>query len=192
MARRRRPQREPDEQGRDLGPQADPESVARTIVLTKLTGQARSRAELEKALADRGVPSDVAAAVLDRFQSAGLVDDTAFASAWVQSRGPGRGLSRRALRHELRGKGVNDDDIAEALEELNPETEAATARRLVERKLQSVAALPADVRFRRLLGVLARRGYPAGLSVHVIREALAEHDRQSGADYEADRLLDPL
>lgn len=192
MARRRRSQREPDVAGRDLCPQADPESVARTIVLAKLTAQARSRAELEKALAERGVPDEVAAAVLDRFQAVGLVDDSAFATAWVQSRGPGRGRSRRALRHELRGKGVDDEHIADALEQLDPETEISTARRLVERKLQSLAALPADVRFRRLLGLLARRGYPAALSVQVIRQVLAEHDRQSGADYEADRLLDPL
>lgn len=188
MPRRHRPLREPDEDGRDLGPRADPEAVARTIVLTKLTGQARSRAELEKALTDRGVPGEVGARVLDRFQDVGLVDDFAFASAWVESRTAGRGLSRRALRHELRGKGVDEESITEALDQINAETEAATARRLVERKLSALRSQPADVRFRRLLGMLSRKGYPAGLSVRVIREALAESGSDSPLDYEAEPL----
>lgn len=192
MASRRRQQREPEEDGRDLGAAADPESVARTIVLTKLTAQARSRSELEKALSDRGVPDGIAAAVLDRFQSVGLVDDPAFAAAWVQSRATGRGLARRALRHELRGKGLADECISEALEQLDPETEAATARRLVERRLSSMHALPADVRFRRLLGMLARKGYPGGLATRAIREVLDEEASQQPLDYEGDRLLDPL
>ncbi len=193
MARRRRPQHEPDPTERDLGPVADPEAVARTIVLTKLTAQARSRHELEEALAVKDVPADVVTSVLDRFEALGLVDDTAFAQAWVESRVNSRGLSRRALRHELRRKGVNNDVIAESLESLDSDQELAAARQLVERKLRSTRQLPADVRFRRLVGLLARKGYPAGLSVRVVRQSLAD---DSGVDAyrqqaEAD-MLDPL
>lgn len=181
MARRgRRPPSEPDADDRDLGPPADPEGVARTIVLTKLTGQARSRHELATALDDKGVPPEVAAVVLDRFQAVGLVDDAAFADTWVQSRLATRGLSRRALHHELRRKGVDDEVIAESLEQIDSDTELEAARRLVQRKLASTRSLPADVRFRRLTGLLARKGYPAGVTFRVVREVVATDESQSG------------
>jgi regulatory protein len=72
------------------------------------------------------------------------------------------------------------DDIQAAIAKLMPETEMATARALVERKLASTASLPAQVRLRRLVGVLARKGYPAGLAYQVVREAL-DQDRQNRA-----------
>lgn len=173
MGARRRRQIEPDAGDRHLGPPADPESAARTIVLTKLTAQARSRHELAEALAAKDVPVEVADAVLDRFQQVGLIDDAAFADAWVRSRLASRGLSRTALRHELRRKGVADDVIGESLDQLDPDTELDAACRLIERKLRSTRQLPTDVRFRRLVGVLTRKGYPAGVSVRVVRRAIA-------------------
>lgn len=182
MGSRRRSQGAPDESGRDLGPAADPESVARTIVLTKLAAQARSRSELVEALAAKAVPAEVSTAVLDRFEEVGLVDDTAFAEAWIQSRHTSRGLSRRALRQELRRKGVDDEVIAESLDALDPDDELAAARRLVERKLRATRHLDASSRIRRLSGVLARKGYPAGLAVRVVREAIAGEDGDGGSD----------
>lgn len=193
MGARRRGQLEPDAIDRDLGPPADPEAVARAIVLTKLTGQARSRRELEDALAAKDVPAEIATAVLDRFQAVGLVDDVAFADAWVQSRQVSRGLSRRALGHELRRKGIDDEIIAESLERVDTESEMQTARRLVERKLRATRELPTEVRFRRLTGLLARKGYSGGVSVRVVREALAADDpldETPGID--AAGLLDPF
>jgi regulatory protein len=177
---RRRSQTEPDPSGRDLGAPADLEAVARTIVLTKLASQARSRHELEEALDGRGVPQAVATAVLDRFEAVGLVDDAAFADAWIQSRQTTRGLSRQALRHELRRKGVDDGVIADCLESIDPVTEVETARRLVERKLHTTRHLSAETRFRRLTGLLARKGYPAGMTFRVVREALATEQRPTG------------
>ena len=97
----------------DAGPEPDPESVARTIVLRRLTDAPRSRAELAADLAARNVPVEVSDRVLDRFTEVGLVDDAAFASEWVRSRHATRGLSRSALRRELRGKGVDDETVAD-------------------------------------------------------------------------------
>jgi regulatory protein len=164
---------EPDATQHDLGPPADPEAVARTIVLTKLTARPRSRHELAQALATKAVPGDVADRVLDRFEEVGLVDDGAFAESWVRSRQSNRGLSRRALAHELRGKGVDNDLIQESLEQLSPDDEYAAARALVERKLRATRRLDRVVRVRRLAGVLARKGYPAGLAMQVVRDAIA-------------------
>src|SRR4051794_28404254 len=171
MARRR--QREPEDPDRDLGPSADPESVARTIVLTKLTASAKSRRELADALASKDVPEEVATRVLDRFEGVGLVDDAAFADTWVRSRQASRGLSRRALSHELRRKGVADEVITDSLEQLDRASEREAAVALVARKLGSTRGLDPVRRTRRLVGMLARKGYPPGLSMAVVREAIA-------------------
>ena len=126
------------------------------------------------------MPEEAAEAVLGRFTEVGLIDDAMFASAWVESRHHGRGLGRRALAAELNQRGVDRDDIQAAVAKLSPETELATARALVERRLASTASLPVQVRLRRLVGMLARKGYPAGLAYRVVREAL-DQDRQDQA-----------
>jgi regulatory protein len=126
----------------------------------------------------------VAAEVLDRYDEVGLIDDAAFARAWVTSRHHGRGLARRALAGELRQRGVDGELVGAALAEVDGETEAATARALVERKLRTVSGTP-DAVFRRLVGLLARKGYPAGLAVSVVKEVLATRDEESATFAEA-------
>jgi regulatory protein len=155
------------------GPPADPEAVARKILLDLLTGQARSRSELADRLAKKNVPDDVATRLLDRFEEVGLVDDDAFARAWVASRQPGKGLARRALAQELRRKGIDDEVAREALDEIDPADEEAAARVLVRKKLRTLARVDDTVATRRLVGLLARKGYPSGLSFAVVREELA-------------------
>ena len=154
-------------------PAADPESVARTIVLRKLTAAPRTKAQLAADLAERNVPADVATRVLDRFAAVGLVDDEAFAEMWVRSRSQGRGLARRALASELRHRGVPDETAAAALEAISPDDEHATATALVARRLSSTRGLARDARIRRLTGLLARKGYSGGLAMAVVRDALA-------------------
>lgn len=153
-------------------PERDPQQLAREVCLRLLDLRPHTRAELATALARRGVAAEAAQAVLDRFGEAGLVDDAAFAEAWVSSRQAGKGLARRALAHELRGRGVAGDVVDEAVGALDAETELVTARRLVSRRLAVMADLPADTRARRLAGMLARRGYSPELVAHVIREVL--------------------
>jgi regulatory protein len=156
---------------RDLA--ADPEAVARAICLRLLNTQPRTRSELAAALAKREVPPDAAEAVLARFTDVGLIDDEAFAAAWVDSRHTGRGLSRRALAGELRRRGVAVETVDEAVERVDPAEEEATARALVRRRLGSTAGLDPAVRARRLIGQLARRGYPAAMSYRLVAEELA-------------------
>jgi len=160
------------------GPDADPESVAREICLRLLADRARTRQELAQALCKKGVPDDAAAAVLERFNSVGLIDDEAFAEQWVHSRHTGRGLGRRALAFELRRKGVADDVAGEALAVVDAEAEERRARDLVERKLRSLRADTEEQRAvasRKLVGMLARKGYGGGIAYRVIREVLAAH-----------------
>lgn len=159
---------------RDLGPEPDQEEVARKILLDQLTGRARTRKELADKLAQRNVPDDVATRLLDRFEEVGLVDDGAFARDWIEHRQAGRGLARRALAQELRRKGVADHVAAEALGAVDLEDEEAAARRVVQGKLRSVRSLDRDRAFRRLVGVLARKGHSGALALRVVKEELAE------------------
>jgi regulatory protein len=163
----------PDD-GRDLGPGADPESVARTILLDQLAGRARSRRELADKLRSRHVPDDIATRLLDRFTEVGLVDDAAFARQWVESRQAGKGLAKRALADELRRKGVDPEVTREALDDLDPAVEEAAARALVRKKLPSMRRLDPATATRRLAGMLARKGYPAGLAFAVVRDELGD------------------
>ncbi|WP_137293576.1 regulatory protein RecX [Nocardioides dongxiaopingii] len=156
-----------------LGPDADPESVARTILLDQLTGRARSRHELAEKLAGKGVPDDVAVRMLDRFEEIGLIDDEAFARMWISGRQSAKGLARRALAQELRRKGIADEVARDALDEVDPADEEEAARALVRRKLRSLSRVDDVTATRRLVGMLARKGYGPGLAHAVVREELA-------------------
>lgn len=170
----------------------DPAERARQICLNQLAMRPRTRAELAAALARRGISEDVAASVLDRYNEVGMIDDAAFARAWVTSRHHGRGLARRALATELRRKGVDAEEVSAALEEVDGDTEARTARDLVLRRLRTAGRGEPDAVFRRLVGMLARKGYPPGLAIRVVKEVLAEQDGTAAFadDLDVDALAD--
>ncbi|WP_433391643.1 regulatory protein RecX [Micromonospora sp. KLBMP9576] len=160
------------------GPPRDEAEVAREICLRQLSVRPRTRAELAGALARRGISEEVSAQVLDRYDEVGIIDDAAFARAWVASRHSGRGLARRALANELRQRGVDGEVASEALGELDEETESETARTLVERKLRTARGEP-DAVFRRLVGMLARKGYPPGVAIRAVKDALAAQSAEA-------------
>ncbi|MCO1595976.1 recombination regulator RecX [Micromonospora sp. RHAY321] len=173
-------------------PPRDESEVAREICLRQLAVRPRTRAELAGALAKRGISEQVSAEVLDRYDEVGIIDDAAFARAWVSSRHAGRGLARRALANELRQKGVDGDVATEALGELDEETEADTARALVERKLRTARGEP-DAVFRRLVGMLARKGYPPGVAIRAVKDAIAAQSAEAAEfaeQIDADALAD--
>jgi regulatory protein len=157
--------------------------VARQICLRLLTVAPRTRAQLATALRRRGVPDQAADTVLERFADVQLIDDAMFARAWVETRHHGRGLARRALAAELRQRGVEAEDIRAAVDTLDPAEEYATARALVERRLPGTRRLDRPARFRRLMGMLARKGYPQGVAYRAVREAL--ENEPAGVDPEA-------
>ena len=166
------------------GGSADQAERAREICLRLLAVRPRTRSELATALRQRGIDDAVAEEVLARYGEVGMIDDQAFARAWVSSRHHGRGLARRALASELRQKGVDSETVGRALDELDPDTEKVTARALVDRKLRTerpiTASTPLERRvavealLRRLVGMLARKGYGPGFAIGVVREALHE------------------
>ena len=160
------------------------------VCLRLLTAAPRTRAQLEQALRRRAVPPQAAEAVLDRLARSRLIDDTLFAQMWVESRHHSRGLARRALSAELRQRGVSENDVRGAVAELGPEQEEEAARRLVAGRLAASRGRPAAARMRRLVGLLARRGYPAGMAYRVVREALEQERATAGGGLDGASLPD--
>lgn len=167
---------------RDAGPPADAEAVARKILLDQLSARARSRKELADRLATKNVPGELATALLDRFEEVGLVDDAAFARAWIADRQANKGLAPRGLAQELRRKGVADEVVREALDEVQPDAEEAAARVLVRKKLRTLTRVDDTTATRRLVGMLARKGYGSGLAYAVVRDELEAAGRQCPGD----------
>ena len=157
---------------RDGQPPADPVATAKDICLRLLTDRPRTKAELEKKLATKGISPEVADQVLNRLNAVGLIDDAAFAEQWVQSRHRYQGMARRALVAELKRKGVDNATATEAADILDGEAEESRARDLVRKRLRSVTGQDDVTKVRRLVGMLARKGYPEGLAYRVVREEL--------------------
>jgi regulatory protein len=158
------------------------EEQARNLCLRLLTVRARTRAELAAQLTKRGYPDDVSAQVLDRLADVGLIDDQDFAEQWVRSRHLNAGKGKRALAAELRTKGVDDEVIAEALADVDADAERLRAERLVADKLRRERLDEGgdDTKVaRRLVGMLARRGYHQSMAFDVVKVALAgERERR--------------
>lgn len=162
---------------------ADPEQLARDTVYRLLAARARSRSELRDALRRKGIEDETIESVLGKFDDAGLVDDSSFAESWVHQRHENQGLGRTALRAELRRKGVSDDIIAEALTHVDDDAEVARARELIRRKLPpaldtGTSGKDRDRLMRRLVSMLARKGYSEGMALRLVKEEL----EQSGMD----------
>lgn len=151
---------------------ADVESVARTIALRKLTAKACTRHELDRALQAKNVPEGVIDGVLDRLQEVGLVNDASFAVDWVTSRQQRRHLSRRLLRRELQAKGVERSHIDSALDQVDRNAELTSARDLADRKLASMNGVAREVQYRRLAGMLSRRGFDSAITTQVLADVL--------------------
>ncbi|MGI9126227.1 MAG: recombination regulator RecX [Mycobacterium sp.] len=157
------------------------EEQAHALCLRLLTVRARTRAELSGQLSKRGYPEDVAQTVLGRLEAVGLINDEDFADQWVRSRQTVAGKGKRALAVELRAKGVGDEIVAAALGGIDAGAERSRAEQLVERRLRREPLGDGDdVKvMRRLVGMLARRGYSQGMAVAVVADALVgERERR--------------
>ncbi|OBA82602.1 recombination regulator RecX [Mycobacterium sp. 1164966.3] len=155
------------------------EEQARSLCLRLLTARSRTRAELSGQLAKRGYPDDVSERVLDRLAAVGLVDDAEFAEQWVQSRWARAGKSKRALAAELHTKGVDNDVITAVLAGIDAGAERARAELLVRAKLRRETLSDETRVTRRLVAMLARRGYSQNLACEVVlAELAAERERR--------------
>ncbi|WP_258062331.1 RecX family transcriptional regulator [Arthrobacter sp. B0490] len=153
-------------------------SEARSVLLRQLALGPRSRHQLDQKLAGRDVPPAIASSLLDRFEEVQLIDDAEFARMWVRTRTAAKSLSRSSLRRELADKGIDPDLAEDALLQLSDEDEHEQAREVARRRLRSSADLSdravREKEVRRLVGVLARKGYSPGTAFSIVKDVVAD------------------
>lgn len=150
--------------------------AAREIVLRRLDHSPAPRAALAELLERKEVDPRVAEEVLDRLEAAGVIDDAAYAAMVARTRFAEKGTARRGIAEELRRKGLGEAAIAAALEQVSGADEAEAAGRLAVKKLRTTGRLEEQVRRRRTLAFLARKGYSAEVCVAAYEAALRELD----------------
>lgn len=149
------------------------EQRAKNVLLHQLSRSMKTRFQLSEILKKREIPDEIAEAVLDRFTEAQLIDDSVFAAAYVRSRLE-NGRSASAIRSELRRKGVSQRLIDENLAEIDAEIEQKIANKLAVNRYQRMSKLEDEVRKRRLLGFLQRRGFSQAIAYRAISNAQAQ------------------
>ncbi len=128
------------------------------------------------------MPAEAAEKVLDRLTDVGLIDDQRFADKWFEGQ-QRRQRSSRALRQELRTKGVDADVVDQAASSASDDADLTAARALVAKRLPAMQRLPHDVRYRRLAGQLARRGFGSGVISTVLRDLPRQGDADGPDDH---------
>lgn len=159
--------------------ETDPYTRAKTIVYNQLAYSAKTRGQLRKKLQAEGFDAELIEPLLDKFEAAKLIDDAEYAQSFVSQKSRTKKLSRAALRRELAERGVRGEEAENALAQRTDEQEREDAAELVRKKLRPGMDLSdraeKDRVTRRLLGMLARRGYSSSVSMSVIREELAAY-----------------
>lgn len=134
----------------------DEEQKAYERALNYLSYRPRSEMEIRRNLYKKGVDGEVIDRVIERLAQAGLLDDAAFARYWVDNRVRFKPRGSRALRYELRQKGVSDAIIDQILQDFDDEENARRAAEAGARRLSHLERRDFE---RKLQAYLARRGF---------------------------------
>ena len=149
------------------------EQRAKNVLLHQLSRSMKTRFQLQEILKKREIPDEIAQLALNRFTEAQLIDDAVFAAAYVRTRLE-NGRSVSAIRGELRRKGVAQELIEAELDGVDSDREQEIANRLAANRYSRMLNLEAEVRKRRLLGFLQRRGFSQSIAYRAISNAASQ------------------
>ena len=166
-------QQENQDAARSLSPERL-EKRARNVLLHQLARSAKSKHQLGQIMIQREIPANIYEPLLDRFEEAGLINDLAVAETIVAGRRSSRGLSASSIKRELRTKGISEELIERVTASITAEDEVALATTLAIKRVRAMAKLSPEVRKRRLVGFLHRKGYGQQAVVSAIRAAESE------------------
>lgn len=159
---------------------------AKDIILYALSMSPKTRKQLEDKLKEKNIPEPAAKEALDKMAEVGLIDDAQFAKSWVYSRHTYKGLSAMAIKRELKLKGVDEEIINESLETIGYDAEWEKALEMVARKAKSTKHLEKQVRVRRLVGMLARKGYSGNIAFNAVKEILNNEETDDNIEWVED------
>jgi regulatory protein len=147
--------------------------------------RARSESEIRQNLRKHEIPEEVIVQTLDRLRQDGLANDGQFARAWVENRSTFRPRSRRMMALELRQKGLNEEAVASAVEEVDDEALAYEAAQRRAPRLKNLEW----IEFRKKLSeFLARRGFSYSVIAPVVTRIWNETHRNEHHFEEEDSI----
>ncbi|CAB4630030.1 unannotated protein [freshwater metagenome] len=150
------------------------EERARNIVLKLLERGPKSSSELASALEKHEIPKEIAKLVIDRFSEVELIDDASYAHQLADASRRTQGLARSMVKRKLADKGLDQDLINQVASDITDEDELLVATALAIKRLRQLSKLAPEVRNRRLIGFLQRRGFGPSIVFGAIREAEAD------------------
>jgi regulatory protein len=163
----------------DVAQFRDQDAVTRAVdsAARFLSVRPRSIQEVRQNLLQKSHPPAVIDAALERLTALGYLDDHAFAEFWIRDRNTHKPLSPKALRYELRQKGISNTIITEVLTEVDPEDAAYRAAMSQSRRLRG-----SDRRaFReKMSAFLQRRGFSYSTVRATVQLVIEELDAEAG------------
>lgn len=149
-------------------PEADPEAIE-TALVRKLARRALSEAEILAFGVAEGLTAHQANVILDRLRELGYVDDRVLAEQMKHALYERKGQSRAVVARAMSGRSIEREIIDEILDDIDQDDELSAATELAAKRASQLSGLDKQTLERRLVGFLARRGYPG----NIVREAIA-------------------
>jgi len=146
---------------------ADTLEQAQQRAVNLIAYRPRSVREVRQRLKKAGVEEETIERVVEQLRNAGMLDDESFSKAWVESRLRAAPRGRRMIAWELRLKGVAEQEIEAALENVDDD---ATALEAARRRWPRLQALPPRERKRKLFEFLARSGFEYSAMEEALRQ----------------------
>ena len=150
----------------------DQNQIAKQVLLRRLSNAPRTRKELAQDLKKKKIEEDIAQIALDRFEELGLINDQTFSENYVSTTHERRKLGKKALKQQLRSKGVSEEIANQAISQISEDDEFKAALALALKKIRSIQQDDPQGQIRKIVGLLARKGYSSTLSFQVAKEVV--------------------
>lgn len=150
----------------------DQNQIAKQVLLRRLSNAPRTRKELAQDLKKKKIEEDIAQIALDRFEELGLINDQTFSENYVSTTHERRKLGKKALKQQLRSKGVSEEIAIQAISQISEDDEFKAALALALKKIRSIQKDDPQSQIRKIVGLLARKGYSSTLSFQVAKEVV--------------------
>lgn len=147
------------------------EEEVRQALLKLLSRGSKSSSSLRKLLLEKEFPAAIVDQMIQRFIEVSLIDDFALARDLTQYAVDRKSKSKTIIARELREKGIPQDAIDLALSEIDQDSELENAKSLAESRMRQLLKLAPEVRQRRLVGFLTRKGYSSSVVWAAVRHA---------------------
>ncbi len=136
-----------------------------------LNYRVRTKKEVQDNLRHHGIPNEIITQILGRLQNSGLVDDQRFAQAWVDNRREFHPRSRRALAYEMQHKGLDEEVVQQALDEVD---DAKLAYQAASKQARRLEGLEWPEFRQKMYAFLARRGFSYGTAADAAARVWSE------------------